>query len=1052
VAIKRSQMLAKLTRPRLYEALPRERLFRLLDAASKHPLNWIAAPPGAGKTTLVASYLDARNAPFFWYQMDTGDNDPATFFSYLVELAAQLKLPKKVKLQFLTPEHLGDVQGFARRFFRTLFSWFPSSGVLVFDNCQEVANPAFYQLIAEVAQEAPAGVRIVVISRAQPPAELARLKANNDIAELRWDDLKLKEDEAGDILRHKGIDNAERIAQIYCATDGWAGGLVLLSTQAATNTEAGAIRLSDKEAVFDYFAGQVFDRTPQQERQILLKTALLPQVTPEMAIVLSGDPAAPKLLDQLYRRQYFTDRRTEPQLSYRYHDLFREFLFSRASTEFDVPTLSALRLQAGRLLVASGETERAIELLCGGSHFSEAQAALLDRAPALLGQGRWKTLLESIQLFPESQVGGCAPLLYWRGMAHIADDPVIARKDLEAALTLFAQANESVGQLTAIVGIIAAHFVQDDSIAHFSRWIDPMAGLFVQIDTWPATAIELEARSIFLLAASHLRPEHELLGPTAQRVLELLQEGQIDPNTRVAAGLRALVFFLWTGEVELARRVNAMLETLLLTSDCLAVHTAMGYAFRALYQHLTLGDSQAALRSVQQSLGIARVNGLGNSECMGSQFQGIVSAGFALDLDLAESALRNIDKLGFKGNLNRETIYYLVHAYANKWGGDQAGALRSARLCMSAARANCPAFVVIGGSNLVNILADAGEYREAQQLVDEVRKLTQDTCFDNFGAALALEEAYLALRCQDTDRCHERLRTGLRLAQSDPRYAATMHYMGGSIPALFVEALDRGIETDYVRTLIVRWKISAPSNAPENWPWPLSIRTLGKFVIKLHGKPIEFGRKSPRKALALLKALIALGGTDVAEQTLTDVLWPNEEGDAAHGAYTMTLSRLRRLLDEPDLLQQRGAKLSLNRRKCWVDAWAFDDSVDRQDPLSAALALYGGHFLADDPDDVQAASLRERLRSRFSRVISDAAGKLELDGQHKAAAELLQRGLDADDLAEAFYQGLMRCHAATGRTADATATYQKLKQRLSISFGLKPSATTERLYQSLRDG
>lgn len=348
MVIKRKQMLAKLTRPRLYEALPRKRLFRMLDATSKQPLTWIAAPPGAGKTTLVASYLDVRNAPFFWYQMDPGDNDPATFFSYLVELAAQLKLPKKVKLPYLTLEHLGDVPGFARRFFRTLLSWFPSGGVLVLDNCQEVTNATFYHLLAEVVQEAPEGVRIVVISRAQPPAELARLKTNHDIAELRWDELKLKEDEAGDILRHKGIDNAERIAQIYCATDGWAGGLVLLSAQAATNTEPAAISLSDKEAIFDYFEGQVFDQTPPDQRQILLRTAFLPQLTPEMAIVLSGDPAAPNVLDQLYRRQDFTDRRTEPELSYRYHDLNNRLMYRTPIRAWDHAARYSLRKDYSR--------------------------------------------------------------------------------------------------------------------------------------------------------------------------------------------------------------------------------------------------------------------------------------------------------------------------------------------------------------------------------------------------------------------------------------------------------------------------------------------------------------------------------------------------------------------------------------------------------------------------------------------------------------------------------------------------------------------------------
>ena len=67
--------LAKLTRPKLYEALPRPRLFALLDEAATRPIVWLCAAPGAGKTTLVASYLEARHRRHLWYQYDTGDAD-----------------------------------------------------------------------------------------------------------------------------------------------------------------------------------------------------------------------------------------------------------------------------------------------------------------------------------------------------------------------------------------------------------------------------------------------------------------------------------------------------------------------------------------------------------------------------------------------------------------------------------------------------------------------------------------------------------------------------------------------------------------------------------------------------------------------------------------------------------------------------------------------------------------------------------------------------------------------------------------------------------------
>ena len=82
----RASTLAKLTRPKLYDALARPRLFSLLDEAAKRPIVWLCAPPGAGKSTLVASWLDARDLKHIWYQVDVGDSDSATFVHYMLSL------------------------------------------------------------------------------------------------------------------------------------------------------------------------------------------------------------------------------------------------------------------------------------------------------------------------------------------------------------------------------------------------------------------------------------------------------------------------------------------------------------------------------------------------------------------------------------------------------------------------------------------------------------------------------------------------------------------------------------------------------------------------------------------------------------------------------------------------------------------------------------------------------------------------------------------------------------------------------------------------------
>src|SRR5882672_8896243 len=149
--------LAKLTRPRLHKAVARERLFAKLDEAREHrPAICVVGPPGAGKTTLVASWLDARGIKGIWYQVDPGDADLATFFYYLGEAAKTFTRKGQRPLPALTPEYLQDIGGFSRRFFRELFSRLPQGATLTLDNYQEVGpEHRFHQLIAHAVDEVP---------------------------------------------------------------------------------------------------------------------------------------------------------------------------------------------------------------------------------------------------------------------------------------------------------------------------------------------------------------------------------------------------------------------------------------------------------------------------------------------------------------------------------------------------------------------------------------------------------------------------------------------------------------------------------------------------------------------------------------------------------------------------------------------------------------------------------------------------------------------------------------------------------------------------------
>lgn len=212
------------------------------------------------------------------------------------------------------------------------------------------------------------------------------------------------------------------------------------------------------------------------------------------------------------------------------------------------------------------------------------------------------------------------------------------------------------------------------------------------------------------------------------------------------------------------------------------------------------------------------------------------------------------------------------------------------------------------------------------------------------------------------------------------------------------------------------------------------VRTLGTFEVLVDGVAIPDRKKQPRRTLALLKAIIALGGRDVCRAALADALWPEFEGDKAQNALTVTLHRLRAYLGVAGAVPIRHGRLSLEQHHVWVDSLAFEAAVRAVSPVigcdsvERVFALYRGPFLAADSDEPWTVRLRERLRSRFVSVLTGAAAALEAHDRSAEAAALYERGLAADDLVGAFHDGLIRCLCQLGRLSEAeSARRRKLK-------------------------
>src|SRR5205814_1357732 len=163
---------------------------------------------------------------------------------------------------------------FTANYFRDLFGRLRRATVVVVDNYQDVsADGKLQQLLQHGFAEIPAGISVIVISRVEPPAAYARARASGRMSLLGWDEVKLTEREGAEIVRLRGQQKAlspKVFQHLYQTTRGWVAGLVLLAEYPVRDSlEPIAVDTHASQAVFDYFASEIFHKGERSVQEFL---------------------------------------------------------------------------------------------------------------------------------------------------------------------------------------------------------------------------------------------------------------------------------------------------------------------------------------------------------------------------------------------------------------------------------------------------------------------------------------------------------------------------------------------------------------------------------------------------------------------------------------------------------------------------------------------------------------------------------------------------------------------------------------------------------------
>ena len=359
--------------------VPRSPLVRRLVACRDVPLVVIVAPPGYGKTTLLAEWATRDERPFSWISPDAVE----------VERFEETREPR----------------------------------VIVVDDAHLVPADVL-RSVAETACRAASGTLLALASRRRVDVRIGRWRAHRLVTEITADDLRMTRLEAAVLLHNAGADlEGHHVDRLLERTRGWPAALYLAAlsiSQQPTIEDAVARFGGGDRLVADYVISELLAPLSEPDREFLRRTSILAELTPPLCDAVTGARGSGPTLAELVRTGMPIEPLDRCDTAFRYHPLLAETL--RAELARVEPELTpVLHRRAAVWHARHGEPSRALPhaIACGDS--GRAGALLWSLAPGEILHGRAGGLGRWLARFTDVELSRHPPLALTAAVHHLAE-------------------------------------------------------------------------------------------------------------------------------------------------------------------------------------------------------------------------------------------------------------------------------------------------------------------------------------------------------------------------------------------------------------------------------------------------------------------------------------------------------------------------------------------------------------------------------------------------------------------------------------------------------